>query len=206
MAIRETVRTLRDMTAGQAREFIAAVVESLPMDMTANVAQGWIGNKHGLAKALRASLIPAPESLPDDVYRITVDHTLNLKEAISAGRYDWTNGDINDKNFPDTETGKADADMYLVHFNRLISSDDAISELATRGLRPATLRELLAFGAKYPEKQREFPIIELGSVWTHRDGYRFVACLRQFGSERNLGLFWGGLDWSGYCRFAAVRK
>ena len=72
-------------------------------------------------------------------------------------------------------------------------------------LRAATLPELLAFDATYPEKQHEFPIVALGSVWRDRRGNRDVPCLLWRASERSLDLYWHDDGWGGHCRFAAVR-
>jgi undecaprenyl-diphosphatase len=52
----------------------------------------------------------------------------------------------------------------LFHFNRDISSEDAIAEMDKDGFRPATLAELLALGEAQPELQKQFPIIALSSV------------------------------------------
>jgi len=75
-------------------------------------------------------------------------------------------------------------------------------------LRPATLPELLAFGAKYPDKQKEFPIMALGSVWIDPDGDRRVHSLGWVEGERELHLGWDkpGYVWGDYCRFLAVSK
>ncbi len=42
--------------------------------------------------------------------------------------------------------------------------DEVLDELEKRGLRPAVYEELLAFAAKFPEEQREYPITALGSI------------------------------------------
>lgn len=93
-----------------------------------------------------------------------------------------------------------------MHFNRNIESDTALAELDKMGLRPATLPELLAFGAKYPDKQREFPIVALGSVWRDLCGDRVVAYLGCDSSKRDLYLDRLVYRWSAPFRFAAVRK
>jgi hypothetical protein len=104
-----------------------------------------------------------------------------------------------------TGKGKVDVNLELVHFNKRINSDDAIAELKRQGLRPATLWELLAFGSAYKEKQREFPIVALGSIW--RDlGDRHAPCLWSNSDERYLYLYWYDDEWYGYCRFAVVRE
>ena len=140
------------------------------------------------------------------VYWIRVNYAMSVKEMVKLGNYDWANSDINTRNFPTTRTGKADIEVELLHFNRKISSGDALKEIDKLGYRAAELHEFLAFGAKYPDVQREFPIIELGSVWRRSDGYCSVASLFRDGLERYLDFGSLGSIWLDCCRFAAVRK
>ncbi len=138
-------------------------------------------------------------------FPVTVDCRQSLQAMIQAGRYDWVNSDITEKHFPVTR-GSQDVSVELVHFDREMTSDDVLAELDRRGLRPATLPELLAFGAKYPEKQREFPIVALASAWRHWLGGRSVPFLSRNAEERDLGLSWLDSRWGALYRFAAVRK
>ena len=135
---------------------------------------------------------------------LNVNYSRTLKEMIIAGNYDWINGDIKEKNFPlPTELlgKKITASNKLFHFNRSISSENAISEMNKAGYRPATLAELLALGEAYPEQQKEFPIVALGSIWCRTvPGFGFVDF------ERRLGLAWFGIGWEYNYRFLAVRK
>lgn len=142
-------------------------------------------------------------------FNLSVDYSRTLQEMINAGNYACVNSDITDKNFPipPEMTGKkVEVSAKLFHFNRPISSEDAISEMDKAGYRPATLAELLALGEAQPELQRQFPIIALGSVWHHAYGYRRVPCLDVGGVEREFNLGWFGRDWVAGCRFLAVRK
>lgn len=143
--------------------------------------------------------------LRDNVFRVLVNYDLSVKEAIEAGKYDWKNGDINDKNFPFKRFGSAEIDIRLVHFNKDMSSEDVLKELDKMGLRPAELPELLALGAECPDEQRKYPIVALGSVrqrW--HSGYVPDLWLDSVG--RSLGLSCFELDWRAHCRFAAVGK
>src|SRR3989344_3384441 len=115
---------------------------------------------------------------------------------IANGKYDYANSDITSGNFPMTGNGKQEAVVELVHFGRDMASEAVLKEFEARGLRAATLPELLAFGATYPEKQREFPIVALGSVWQSRSGDRYVPDLDRHGSRRRLNLNWHGSRWS----------
>lgn len=148
------------------------------------------------------------KSLGDDTYPITVDYGRSVEDGVKTGRYDWSCSDITTRNFPTPANlkGTVEVTVELIPFNRTISSDNVLRELDRRGYRPAELQELLAFGEKYPDVQRQFPVVALGSVWQDPDGGRSVPCLFGDGSGRDLGLGWIGGDWSGICRFVAVRK
>ena len=141
-----------------------------------------------------------------DTYPLSVNYGMSVEDAVALGRYDWANSDITSKSFSTKRTGKAELTIELVHFNRAISTEDALRELDRMGMRSAELHKLLAFGEKYPDVQREFPIVALGSVRQGRDGHRFVPCLDGNGSGRDLRLHWIEGDWSDFYRFAAVRK
>ena len=142
------------------------------------------------------------------VFTMMVDYGRSVQDSIAAGKYDYKNEDITEKNFPPIkdEAGKKEVQFTLYHFGKDVDSDFAIAEMLKDGKRPATLRELLAFGEANPELQREFPIIALLSVWVSRSGGRDVPCLNGCDSERDLVLGWCGSGWDGYCRFLGVSK
>ncbi|MEI6528056.1 MAG: hypothetical protein WCO10_00055 [bacterium] len=133
-----------------------------------------------------------------------VNYGRSVKDSLKAGKYDWVNDDITDKNFPSKEEGEREVEFGLFHFNKVTQSDDNVAEMKKAGFRPATIKEMLAYGEKNPEVQREFPVIALGSV-ARLSGYRRVGCLNGRGSGRRASLDCYGLDWSGYCRFLGVR-
>ncbi|MDP2696073.1 MAG: hypothetical protein Q8O87_02355 [bacterium] len=141
---------------------------------------------------------------------LTVDYSSTLEQMIQAGRYDWVNSDINEKNFPlNLPAGfptKVQVIPELIHFNRVMSSDQAITEIKRRGLRPATIWEMLAFGEHNPDLQRQFSIIALGWVWRSGAGGRRVPSLAGSAAERKLKLHWFDAVWHGRCRFLAVRE
>lgn len=139
-------------------------------------------------------------------YPVTIDFGQTLEQMIAAGRYDRKNGDITAKHFPLTGTGQVAVNLELIHFNRVINTDDALKEIDARGYRPATIAELLALGASQPELQRQFPIVALGSVWRSLDGSRDVAFLYEDASLRYLDLGWVGGGWCGSGRFLVVLK
>lgn len=146
------------------------------------------------------------EQLAENCYKVLVDYGQTLQQMIANSKYDYANIDINTDNFPTQGSGQQNVVVELVHFRRGMALEAVLKEFESRGLRAATLPELLAFGSTYPEKQREFLIVALGSVWRGRSDDRSVPYLYGDGSERKLNLDWDVRRWNDNCRFAAVRK
>ena len=138
-----------------------------------------------------------------------VDCTLSLEEMIKAGNYDWVNSDITAKRFPIKSTGADEWEFKMFHFDRNISSENAVAGIkdddAANPWQPAGIEHLLTYGKNNPEEQRKFPIVGLGSVGKVVGG-RSVPGLGRFDSERDLDLYWWVDDWNANCRFLAVRK
>ena len=142
-------------------------------------------------------------------FDLSIDYSRTVQEMINAGNYGWTNNNITEKHFPlPTELNgkKVSVLTKLFHFNRLISSNDAIAEMDKVGYRPATLPELLALGETHPEIQKEFSVVALGSVWRYAFDFRAVPVLNFDGDLRKLSLYWFGRDWADYYRFLGIRK
>lgn len=135
------------------------------------------------------------------VYRAEATIQWLLKE----GNYDWMNEDISDEHFPQKKTERTSVVMRLVNFERVISSKDVLLEFKNNGLRPANPAELLAFGAKHPSLQRQFPVIALGQTWLLPNKDRMVVCLAWHSMLRRVHLLCQlRRDWPAHCRFAAV--
>jgi hypothetical protein len=140
------------------------------------------------------------------VSRVTVDYGRPLPEAILAGGYDWVDPDITVRHFPVLGSGARALELEIVHFGRPVPAAELLAELEDRGLRPALLEELLAFGALHPESEREHPILALGSTWRRGPGLEAAVYLDGRRGRRNLALYWIEGDWPGNWRFAAVRR
>ncbi len=150
-----------------------------------------------------AELVVGPRK---SAYKVTVDYAQSLAEMIKAGKYDWVNSDITAEHFPIQGKGKQDVEVVLFHFGKEITSEQVLEVLETQGYRGAKIEEMLALGAAYPELQKQFPILTLGSVWQGPGGSRFVPYLDWDGAGRDLRLDWLGRGWRGYYRFASVRN
>jgi hypothetical protein len=134
-----------------------------------------------------------------------VESTRTLATMIAEGKYGSVNDNITEANFPMSENLVLGLEPKLFHFGRIISSENVIREMEKEGYRPATIWDLLDYGIKNSEMQRQFPIVALCSV-CRVGGDRYVACLNRIGSERNLSLIWVVRDWREVYRFLAVRK
>ncbi len=116
----------------------------------------------------------------------------------------------------DVPTDAREIEFKLVHLRKRASTKKALAELKRRRLRPALYEELLAFVAKYPDLQKEFRIVALGSVWcilgaarkfAHFRRYRyspFVDFIKDRG--RSLAFNWIRNGWADDYRFLAVRE
>lgn len=150
----------------------------------------------------------APASAPD-IFRLTVDYAQSFEQMIAAGHYDWKNSDITAKRFSITGKGTVEFEGRYFHFDRNISSENAIKEIKAADPKnswsAAKIEHVLSHGKTFPEEQRKFPIIGLGSV-AKVNGDRNVPYLSRDDSKRILDLSWFDGDWRAGCRFLAVRK
>ena len=101
--------------------------------------------------------------------RITIDYELSLSDAIKSGNYEDINPHIISTDFPENkiENGKKEVIVKLFTFDKEVESQEAIQDMDEQGYRPATFRELMAFGEVNPEVQRYFPINALGTIVNH---------------------------------------
>jgi hypothetical protein len=205
------------MTQGQFKDITATLIGAIP-ELSFDEAQAVVGDKGSLISGVqevfeRFRIRPeATPSLEPTVQALTVSvpyaGSKTIVKLVKAGRYDWTNENITDRNFPAGDTsGEETVELCLIHFNRVFGSgDEVIRALDAAGFVPAMPAHLLALGVAKPDLQREFPIAALGQVWTDPRGHCHVVCLHEDASERLAYLRWLGRDWPGYWRFLALRK
>ena len=202
------IMTVSPMTDGQFEDLskkFRDVLTKYRSRIPSDIAQKAAGTDN-LGMMCLAPYLELCEKLGAMVIRpVVVDYSRTLGQMIEAGHYNYADKSITPKNFPLTGEGQVELDLCLVHFNRDITSEAAMKELEKMGMRPATLPELLALGEKYPEEQRQYPMIALGSVWRSPHGDRSVPCLGGWRGGRLLSLRWFGGGWIADCRFLAVR-
>ena len=143
---------------------------------------------------------------------VSVNYRLSLSQAVAAGHYDRKSPGVNDNACGlsvahDLIIDLAIRDVVVEIVNLKasvgISTEDAVKELKQMGYRPANLFELLAFGAEYPDEQRQYGIVALGSSCGTILSFPVLYGSAQ---ERGMSLHWSGGTWSSGWRFAAVRE
>jgi hypothetical protein len=203
-------------TAGQAKHSLTILEQQgLSADDYRTLHDGYLA---ALAQAAKAGTLPELKTframlklsaaMPES-FRLTVDYGQTLEQMIAAGNYDWKNDDLTAKRFPIKGAGIVEFEACLFHFDRVIESKDAIKAIESADKdnpwTPAKTEHVLSFGIAFPEEQRKYPIVGLGSV-AQVDGDRRVPGLWRGGSGRSLDLRWFGDGWYWYCRFLAVRQ
>lgn len=112
--------------------------------------------------------------------------------------FSYVNSDITEDNFPQPKELRTDYKLY--HFDRNISSGDAITEMKKDGYEPANLYELL----EWKEWNDTDWVVSLGSSCEVVGGVS-VPFLGSDDSGRCLGLGWRLDDWVARCRFLATK-
>lgn len=158
------------------------------------------------------SLENISEHLPrNSVFTLTIDYSQTKPDMIAAGKYGYVNDFLRDNEPVEGKikgTGVVEVALELVCFDeQVISTKEVVHRITKkRGLLLAGVEHLLALGAAYPDLQRDFPIVALGSVWRGPGGDRSVSYLDCWRGGRDLDMDWCDGDWRGLYRFLAVRK
>jgi hypothetical protein len=131
---------------------------------------------------------------------VTIDYQQTLGQMIAAGGYDQVNRHITQSSFPVAGGDTADRELTLVHLGHVASTDEVLRQLDELAVRSGRIEELLAFGAAYPEAQRQFPIVAVGAL----DEYRRRPFLWGSARVRHLDLRFDEKIWGGSIRFLTV--
>ena len=147
------------------------------------------------------------------IYRIHNDPLKSTTGLIRAGCYNSCDIRVDLTRFDSAqERGVATTtDLVLVDMKRRARTEEVLVRFKRKHLRAATFRELLAFGADYPEVQRKVDIVELGSTWID-DELEFVSalceersCYRTLGRVPKKGQTYdNGAIWTERSRFLAA--
>lgn len=139
-------------------------------------------------------------STETEAHAVTIDYRQTLEQMIAAGGYDHVNRHINGSSFPVAGGGAAERELTLVHLGHVASTDEVLRQLDELAVRSGRIEELLAFGASYPEAQRQCPIVAVGAL----DEYRRRPFLWGSARVRHLDLRFDEKIWGGNIRFLTV--
>jgi hypothetical protein len=181
------------------REFAQALIEKRieildkPCEQTSSPYRGGPSSE---SSELRAEIIHIQPSYAD------------LKKA-----FDWVYDGYKNAEFKaidvckDVSTENREIEFELVHLDKEMHTDAILAELDRLGFRPALYEELFGFAKQYPDEQRKYPIVALGSVCLSDDHLRSPYV---YGDDSGRGLHMYPIDypypWHRSYRFLAVRK
>lgn len=136
--------------------------------------------------------------------RVVVNFGLGLRGMIAAGKYSYVDPDIIER-VKLTGKGEVEEDLFLVHLNRDVTTEEAEAEIRARGLEPAEIEYGFALTTAEPEL-KDMTIVCLGSVVVRRDGLRCSPYFGLWDGKRKVFLRRRDSGWLGLCRFLARRK
>ena len=182
------------------RHLMSGSVTDLMVKLNGDDGEAW---QRELARFLRKEPTWATVSAgTEGTYPTIIDYSLSLATMIKAGEYDWIDDEITEKQFRPKGKGIVKHQLVLCHYGLIIETGKIMKLMAAAGLKESPIEDLLAFGATYPEEQRKYSIIALGST-VGITGNRDVPCLNEDGSKRSLNLHWYAHRWPVAYRFLA---
>jgi len=134
------------------------------------------------------------DSPSGDFVPVMVDCSLTFAEMVAAGNYDSVDRCVTPDNFSAVNSWKREVGLTLEPLGRVAVVGEVFDRLIRRPLiTPAGPEEILAFGAKFPEIQRCFPVIAFGAAPLIQDKwFNCQASLLLSGNEswRMLEVAW----------------
>ena len=116
----------------------------------------------------------------EERYPVALDAKMTLEDLLKVGNYDMHIGDPSEaRQMFDVDPSIHDTVLALMGFGCACAVEHMCEVMENVGYRPATLRELLALGAQYPDLQRQRILVALGSV-------NYATYIEQEGSEWSL--------------------
>lgn len=136
-----------------------------------------IATQEGLAEQI-AKVVMTFKTNEVEIFTVTVDYQKPMARLVKEGHYYSVSPEIIQDNFRNEgEKEKTEIAFRVIQMEKLTNPKEAEKRLDRSGLRTATIKELLAFGAKFPDVQRQFHIGALGSIGISSRGYKCIAYL-----------------------------
>lgn len=186
------------------------VKELVPYELPESVYQQWIDNPEILENTLYKALATFPklvdlQSFPS--YSVPVDYDLSVEAMAKLANLN-VDAEVTNDHFPSDEKGKKWVNILLFKFDLASRTLEAIKNLDSLGLRPATLKELLALLIANPDAKSHGNMVALGSRWEipYADNPA-LPIFRELGKKKDELTVANFSDtWSSYWYFLAVEK
>jgi hypothetical protein len=192
-----TIGDERQLTMTGFLEAWPAGTEYLAIPKALPAGHGNVAHNHLLPiETKRSPKLVFKQPPTSSTHRVPFDGSAALRTVAKKARLRNVSDRVDDEaTFPPGSPGEATLDMMVIQFNRLLRTEDVAAEFATRGLRPATIHEVVALIAAEPT------LIDTRSIWALAG---HPAGAYKAGS-RTLGVYAGGPDrWPFTSSFAAV--
>ena len=156
--------------------------------------QGFRGEFDAFLDTIEKKVLNKDQPLGKNEYRVHVTYTMprskktldrEFSEDGVSHLFYGTNQWRNHSSCAKMDQTPGERIMLLKHFDSNTTSEENITEMGKLGYGPATHLEAHAFAKTNPKLQRKFCIIALGSS-TERDGFRYVADVRNYSGKRIL--------------------
>jgi len=123
---------------------------------------------------------------------ITVDYDRNIYSAIGDGNYDLVLYFEDFLAYKPKKSGKANIEVGLICFESDLTTKEILDKIDKMGYQPAELFELLAVGAQYPELQKQFWIVALGTSAYSQEKIPIIGDSCSAHTRRGLETTWPG--------------
>ena len=146
-----------------------------------------------------------------NAFPVLVNYDLPHNLQIEEVGFDWItdyDGNLILKNptehlYP-LPVGRKKQRITLVPIDCPAKKEAVLARMEELNVRPTLSPEFLALTRAFPDLQRQFPLIGLGSVWAGSGGNRLVLYACESSGERDLRLRWDDREWDVDFRFPAV--
>src|SRR3989344_5084449 len=178
--------TVPTITPGQVKDLGSALIQAIPTDIPADVAQGWIGNKAALHRLLRNHLMPPtptekPKLEPTIVelgeFEVNYDETIAGKLAgiTDPKCIGWHTASATDEHFPDARKGKKRFKASAISFSDRLMHDEDVEQWCKDNKKiRATPKEGIdiAHVSPYPKLGDVMPLKMAGQFFVDAHDYR----------------------------------
>ncbi len=129
---------------------------------------------------------------------------LSLRDMYLPCNFDCIGADMTEWNYPVKSELFTHEGVELVSMYEPI---DPVGVMESRGFRPASIEQMLAYIRVHPEDPLEPWIVALGSMWDHDSRFKAAPSASGGGATgRTLGTCFLTKPWRGMWRFAAVKR